>query len=155
VKTSFRDLWVMMEEDQAQQPEGPNAQSSGPQAPDQPPSADPNSQGNELQDSGEESPAMRVIRTGMNFEGDFWEDFKSISGDADGLSDLLGIPRHKITSWATKIDELKDKVEKIDGGGDDKKKKKQELVPTGHEPMAGPEGQDSNADGPADTRPMP
>ena len=142
---------ILMEDDkgQQQQPDGP-APAEGPQAPDQ-----PQPSGDELQDSGEETPAMRVVRTGMNFDGDFWDNFKSICGDADGLSDLLDVPHHKITSWAAKIDELKEKVEKTDGGDEDKNKKKKELVPTGHEPTNGPEGVDSNADGPADTRPMP
>ena len=146
MKTSFRDLWIMIEESQPSA--NPSAQVSDKSSP---PGND--SSGSELQDSGEETPAMRVVRTGMNFEGDFWEDFKSICSDSDGLSDLLEIPHHKITSWAAKIDELKSKVEQADGG-DKEKKKKQELVPTGHEPTAGPEGNDSNADGPADTRPM-
>lgn len=107
-----------------------------------------------LLDSGEESTAMRVIRTGLGFDGDFWENFKSICNDAEGLSELLEIPKEKITGWASKIDELIEKVQSKDSeaeSGD----KKSEMIPTGNEPTMGPEGVDSNADGPAETRPTP
>lgn len=138
---SFSDLWEAMEQDKLQ--------TSSPDGPDAPPSPD-----HALKDSGEETPGMRTIRTGLNIGEDFWDNFKSICNDADGLSDLLNIPHHKIASWAGKIDELVQKVQQADGDKEGNDKKSQ-LVPTGHEPTAGPEGNDSNANGPAETRPMP
>lgn len=107
-----------------------------------------------LLDSGEESTSMRVVRTGLSFDGDFWENFKSLCNDADGLAELLEIPQKKITGWASKIDELIEKVQSKDGEAN-AEDKKSEVIPTGNEPTAGPEGVDSNADGPAETRPTP
>jgi|OpeIllAssembly_1097287.scaffolds.fasta_scaffold613515_2 hypothetical protein len=128
---SFLDLWNRLnEEAEAEDQNGP------------------------LLDSGEESSAMRVIRTGLSFDGDFWENFKSICNDSDGLADLLEIPKVKITGWASKIDELIEKVQSKDGDAE-ASNKKSEMIPTGNEPAAEPEGTDSNADGPAETRPTP
>jgi hypothetical protein len=107
-----------------------------------------------LLDSGEESVAMRSIRTGMGFSDDFWENFKSLCNDAEGLSELLEIPKEKITGWSSKIDDLIEQIKSKDGESDHSEKKS-EMIPTGNEPKMGPEGVDSNADGPAETRPTP
>jgi hypothetical protein len=129
MSVSFSDLWEVIQQSPA-----------------------PNVQDDTLKDSGEEGPGMRVVRTGLNLEGNFWDSFKSICNDAEGLSDLLDVPSHTIASWTHKIDELVQKVKQSDGdNGEDKNK----LVGAKHEPLAGPEGNDNNADGPADTRPMP
>ena len=131
---TFLDLWSRLQEVKT---EFPGSEQEGP-----------------LLDSGEESTSMRVIRTGLSFDGDFWENFKSLCNDADGLAELLEIPKEKITGWASKIDELIEKVQSKDGEAD-AEDKKSEVIPTGNEPTAGPEGVDSNADGPAETRPTP
>jgi len=131
---TFLDLWDRLQEVKT---ELPDSDQEGP-----------------LLDSGDESSAERAIRTGLSFDGDFWENFKSICNDADGLAELLEIPKEKITGWAGKIDELIEKVQSKDGEKD-AEKKQSEMIPTGNEPTAGPEGVDSNADGPAETRPTP
>lgn len=103
-----------------------------------------------LLDSGEESPAMRAIRNGQNIGDSFWDDFLTLINDSDALSELLEIPKEKITGWATRIKEMQEKVGKHDDQNGDSPS---ELVPTGNEPTADPAGNDSMADGPAETRP--
>jgi len=104
--------------------------------------------------SGEESQAMEAIRNGLNLRkpdcGDFWEDFITVSGNADAMSELLEVPREKVTNWASKITELVDKV-KEDEDQDGNKKKG--IIPTAHEPTGDVAGVDSSRDGPADTQP--
>lgn len=107
----------------------------------------------ELSLDNNESASIRVIKTGLGFDDNFWDDFKSLLNDAEGLSELLDVPKEKITGWGSKIDEL---IEKAEGDQDkEETEKKSEMIPTGHQPIAGIEGVDSNADGPAETRPTP
>lgn len=134
---SFLDLWEAMEKPPLWEVKTANALDE-----------------HSLLDSGEESPSMRVIRTGLGFDGDFWESFKSICNDSDGLADLLEVPKEKITAWASKIDELVEKVEKADSE-EEGSKDKSEMMPTGEPPAAEPAGNDTYADGPAETRPTP
>lgn len=71
-----------------------------------------------LLDSGEDSRAMEAIRTGMHLRkadcGDFWDDFITVSGDAEGMAELLDVPRDKVTAWAGRIHELLDQVKQKD-----------------------------------------
>ena len=68
--------------------------------------------------SGEESQAMEAIRSGLNLRGpdcgNFWEDFITVAGNADAMSELLEVPKEKVTAWASKITEMLDKVESDD-----------------------------------------
>lgn len=105
-----------------------------------------------LLDSGEESKAMRVVRTGIGLRnnkdcGNFWDDFISVCNDGEGLSELLEVPADKISNWASRVKEMMDKVD----GEDDQitTEKKSKIVSTGAAPIAGPDTTD------IDTRPMP
>lgn len=111
-----------------------------------------------LLDSGEESKAIRVVRTGASLRnnkdcGSFWDDFISVCNDAEGLSELLDVPPEKIGNWASRVKEMLEKVDSADdqeAGG-----KKAKVVPTDSAPMANPDGVDAAPNEPADTRPMP
>jgi hypothetical protein len=110
-----------------------------------------------LLDSGEESKAMRVVRTGISLRsnkdcGNFWDDFISVCNDSEGLAELLDVPTEKIGNWATKVKEIVDKV----GSADDQEvgNTKSKVVPTGNVPLSSPGGVDTPTDT-ADTRPMP
>jgi|WetSurMetagenome_2_1015567.scaffolds.fasta_scaffold1082580_1 hypothetical protein len=106
-----------------------------------------------LQTSGEEGQAMEAIRSGLYLRkegcGSFWDDFISVCGNADAISELLDVPKEKITGWGGKIRELVEKVEQMDAG--DSKKGKAKLVTTGKEQPPDVFGNDANAD----LRPMP
>jgi len=108
--------------------------------------------GDPLLDSGEETKSMDAIRSGLHIRkpecGDFWEDFISLTGNADAMAELLEVPREKVTSWASKIREMVDKVKSSDEQDDDSEKS--EMIPTGNSgPVAG-----DNTPAP-DRRPMP
>jgi len=98
-----------------------------------------------LLDSGEESKGMNAIRNGMNIRkpecGEFWEDFITVAGNADAMADLLEVPREKVTSWASKIRELIEKVNNADGESGDKDSEgdqKAGMLPTGNDgPIGG------------------
>jgi hypothetical protein len=113
-------------------------------------------EGGALLDTGEESKAMRVIRTGVGLRskkecGDFWDDFISICNDSEGLSELLDVPPEKISGWASKVKEAREKMDSADDQGTASKNAK--VITTGNEPLATADGMDSTQ--PADTRPMP
>lgn len=90
--------------------------------------------GSPLMTSGEDQRQFNVVRTGkdMHKEGEtpFWDEFISLCADADGLSQLLGISREKITSWPARIQETLEKLEK-ENAVDSSQKEKQEMTPTG------------------------
>ena len=113
---------------------------------------------NPLQDSGQDSAALRVIRTGNSLRsksdcGNFWEDFISIINDSEGLSELLDVPTEKIGGWASRIQEMIDETSDTDGlKADDKA----DVISTGNGPIANPgDGQDAMPHDNVDTRPMP
>lgn len=56
--------------------------------------------------------AMEVVRKGMNLGGDrdFWDDFLSLCGNVEGMSDLLGAPREKVTSLGERIRGMRKKI---------------------------------------------
>jgi len=129
---SFGHLWDIMEvDDSDNETEG------------QPP----------LMTSGEDSQSMEAIRSGVHLRkegcGDFWDDFITICGNADAMSELLEVPREKITGWSGKIRELLDKVEKKDGE-QQHVSNKSNVISTGDQP---PETFGKNAD--VDMRPLP
>lgn len=111
-----------------------------------------------LLDGGEESKAMRVVRTGVGLRtkdcGNFWDDFISVCNDGEGLSELLDVPSEKIGSWASKVKDMLDKVDAADDQGTQGKSAK--MVSTGTTPIGNPEdGVDAMPNEPADTRPLP
>lgn len=147
---SFYQLWENMDGFSDQPPTGDPEGGLG---------ASPDEQQGPLLKSGDESKSMRVVRTGLEMKkeggGNFWDDFKNITSDAEGLSELLNVSRDDIASWSAKIDELAEKVQTTDNqnGTPDEDSKKKEMLSTGNgEPTADPGGNETGA---ADTRPMP
>lgn len=138
---SFARLWTIMEEEEADiesQDDSTNPQKG-------------------LLNSGEESKAMEAIRSGMHLRkeecGDFWEDFITICGNSDALSELLNVPRETITGWPGKIRELKEKVDVLDKEGE-ANSKRADILPTGETPTADT-GYDGTISPNSDTRPTP
>lgn len=72
-----------------------------------------------LMDSGEETRAMSAIRSGNDLrtnddDPSFWDDFINLCANADGMSQLLGVPVEKIQSWPDKIKEQLQNVQSHD-----------------------------------------
>lgn len=86
----------------------------------------------EFQEKKEETKALEVVMKGMNLQsdGDFWEGFLSLCGNADGMAALLDVPREKITALSGRIAKLK---EMISDEGGDKEASKDRLMKTGGE----------------------
>ena len=85
------------------------------------------------QNSSSESLSMRAIRNGLVMgknETDFWDNFITVANDSAALSELLDIPKEKISSWASKVREVRNKVSLADDQEANQKGKKQ-LIPTG------------------------
>jgi hypothetical protein len=125
---SFGSLWNIME-----------VESSG----------DTEDRNNPLMTSGDDSQAMEAIRNGLHLrkEGcpDFWEDFITICGNADAMSELLEVPRDKVTGWAGKIRGL---VENVDKKDDEQKaiSKKSKMIATGDGEIPDIFGNDAGVD---------
>ena len=70
-----------------------------------------------LMTSGEDGRALNIVRLGKDMHDEnqvsFWDEFISLCGNSDGLSELLGVSREKISSWPSKIKEILDKIEQI------------------------------------------
>jgi len=50
-----------------------------------------------------------VILTGLNVDENFWNNFLLVINNSQGLSDLLGVSKNKISTWNKKIrDALKE-----------------------------------------------
>ena len=94
---------------------------------DQPPSP--------LMSSGEESRAMSVIRSGNDLRNDeetpFWNDFVNLCVNADGMSELFGVPPEQIRSWPDRIQEMLDKVQSHDAQSPSEQQNDTEVLPTG------------------------
>jgi len=71
-----------------------------------------------------EDSALTVIRSGNNLDEDFWNNFKLVVNNSDGLSKLLDVPVEKISTWREKIDKAIKKVQELDGDVKLKKNKK-------------------------------
>lgn len=136
---SFGRLWELMEQDIGGQDDTANDP-----APD---NGDP--------DTG----AMNAIRTGINIRakkdcGDFWDDFIKVCGNADAMSELLDVPREKVTGWAGRIQELLDKVGKSDEESASSRKKSAEMLSTG-DPEIADFGKDGTVSHGQEMNPMP
>ena len=85
-----------------------------------------------LMGSNEDGIEMDAIRAGINIrkDGDFWNDFINLCGNAEAVSELLDVPVETVTGWAGKIRELVEKAEKEDGE-EGAKSKRSEILATG------------------------
>lgn len=72
---------------------------------------------------------VEVVRSGMNLSPDFWENFIQISGNSDGLAELLDVPKHKVAGWASKINDVLDRIREADDG--EAAHNKAKPIPTG------------------------
>jgi hypothetical protein len=109
-----------------------------------------------LLDSGEETQSMDVVRSGMSLRtpecGDFWDDFISLSGNSEALSELLEVPRDKVATWSAKIRATIERVKKADD--QESSDEKSNSISTGNEPMGDANGVDATQP-PPDMRPTP
>lgn len=71
---------------------------------------------------------IEVVRKGMNLSKYFWDDFLSLCSNSDGMSDLLGTSKDKITSLNEKINKIKNEIEKKDSS---ETKKRDKIIKTG------------------------
>ena len=92
--------------------------------------------------------AKAVIRSGINLRPDFWDDFMSITNDAEGVSQLLDVPKEKVANWASLI---KDAVEDVEATDNEEKGGRSEILGTG-EDIEDPNGHPDHID---DLRPTP
>lgn len=58
--------------------------------------------------------AAEVIRTGIGFNENFWDEFKMLLNNSKGLSELFDVPADKISTWRSKIDAKLNEVQKSD-----------------------------------------
>lgn len=82
----------------------------------------------EVSDEKDDEKAVEVVRKGMNLNKYFWDDFLSLCSNSDGMAQLLGAPKDKITSLNQKINKIKDEIEKKDSS---ETKKRDKIIKTG------------------------
>lgn len=70
----------------------------------------------------------KIIEIGYNINNNFWRDFLSLLNSGDGLSDLLDVPKTKISSWHKKI---KDGLKEYEDKKDLFLNKKEKIIKTG------------------------
>lgn len=73
--------------------------------------------------------AAEVIRTGIGFRENFWDEFKLLLNNSKGLSELLDIPIDKISTWQEKINSKLDEIQNTDKNSDVNKNRR--LIKTG------------------------
>jgi hypothetical protein len=92
----------------------------------------------------EDSKAMIVVRKGLALNSDFWENFKEICNYSDGLAQLLDLSGEQqtqiATKWRSRIEQVEQKVREDDSSSVGEKNA--EVIPTGNEPLANPNGND-------------
>jgi hypothetical protein len=87
---------------------------------------------NLLESQDDSTKSLDIIRSGNNLKkpdcGNFWDDFINLCGNADAVSELLGVPKEKVTSWSGAINKLRQEVEIKDS---DKSNKKHKIIKNG------------------------
>lgn len=81
--------------------------------------------------------AMIAIRTGINVSDEFWDDFISVTNNADALAELLGVREDQVRSWGSRVHDALEKVQKADDDGEGEEKPKTKLLDTGELPTFG------------------
>lgn len=75
---------------------------------------------------------LNIIRSGNNLKkpdcGNFWDDFISLCGNADAMSELLNVPKERVTSWSGIIDKFRQQADQEDA---DKSQKKHRIIKNG------------------------
>jgi hypothetical protein len=72
--------------------------------------------------------AIATIKTGLNLDEDFWDNFKNIC-NSPGLGELLGVSKNVISTWYSKIDKHLNKVEEMELNSS----KRNKMIKTGYE----------------------
>lgn len=78
-----------------------------------------------------ETKGMRVVRSGLNINEEFWDEFIQVCNNPDDLAELLGVSTTAVSTWATKIKEAVDKVKHADSHGEGEEKVKNKILDTG------------------------
>ncbi len=73
-----------------------------------------------LMDSGEDTKASQVVQAGLNISSEFWDNFKTLFANVDGIAELFDIPREKVPNIPAKIQEIMNKI--------DSKNKKEKFI---------------------------
>lgn len=73
-----------------------------------------------LMDSGEETKTSQIVQAGLNISPEFWDNFITLFSNVDGISELFGIPREKVSNIPAKIQEVINKL--------DSKNKKEKFI---------------------------
>lgn len=80
----------------------------------------------EILESQENTKALDLVRYGNTLRngecGNFWDDFISLLSNAEGMSQLLDVPKEKITAWAGYINELRKEADNLDSTSNKKNK---------------------------------
>ena len=88
-------------------------------------------------DDSDEERALKIIRKGLAFAKpgckDFWESFKELCNDAQGMRALLGVDTTTISQWTQNVEMYLHKIRMTDSGAI--KEKPTEMIPTGNEPV--------------------
>src|ERR1017187_7446195 len=90
----------------------------------------------EIDENPSDPKSVAVVRSGLSIRPEFWDEFIQLTGDAEGMAELLDVSRDQISGWADKIRSAIDKVQQSDDEGS--KDKKSEVIPTGE--IADPNG---------------
>lgn len=56
----------------------------------------------------------KIVRKGLNIDDNFWDNFIRICGDSNALSKLLNVPKEKISSWSSIIQNKIQEINKKD-----------------------------------------
>jgi len=72
--------------------------------------------------------AIATIKTGLNLDEDFWDNFKNIC-NSPGLCELLGVGKSVVSTWYSKIDKHLNKVEEMELNNS----KRNKMIKTGYE----------------------
>jgi hypothetical protein len=54
-------------------------------------------------ESRSEEKCIAALRTGLNIDANFWEGFLRLCNNSDTLSELLDIPKDRISKWSQRI----------------------------------------------------
>lgn len=88
-----------------------------------------------LMDSGEETGAMQVVRSGLHLREEddrsFWDDFVDLCANPDGLASLLGVNREIVSSWAGRIQDTLEAIDKHDQQAPETEDEEEKMLPTG------------------------
>jgi hypothetical protein len=79
----------------------------------------------------QDSKKMHAIRTGLNVNEEFWDEFMQVCNNSDGLSELLDVPSASIIGWASKIKDALEMVRQADSTGEGDEKPKSKVINTG------------------------